>query len=318
MALAENTRLPVVCLYGPTAAGKTAVAVELVQRLPVEIVSVDSALVYQGMDIGTAKPEPDVLAMAPHRLIDICDPRDSYSVARFCEDALAAIADIHSVGRIPLLVGGTMLYFRALLDGLSPLPPSDPEVRRALENELEQSGLGVLHARLSEIDPVAAARIHPNDPQRVLRALEVFRLAKVPISRLQTRKMDTLHDHFNVLRIGLFPQERSSLHTQIVRRFKVMLEQGFLDEVRELMELEGMNADLSSMRCVGYRQAWGYLTATTSYDEMVEKAVVATRQLAKRQITWIRSTGADELFDPYQQPMEAIAASVEEVIGKYC
>lgn len=279
---------PAVFLAGPTASGKTALAVELVKTGRFEIISVDSALVYRGMDIGTAKPDHDTLKLAPHRLIDICDPRDAYSAARFREDALVAMQQITSVGRIPLLVGGTMLYFRALQFGLSDLPESDPRVRADLESTLRLEGVETLHARLAGVDPEIAGRIHPNDPQRILRALEVYSITGTPLSQLQRSDGRQVLD-YRLYKFVLAPEDRAVLHERIRQRFMKMLALGFEDEVRSLMALPGMHADLPSMRSVGYRQMLLYLAGSYQREEMIERGIIATRQLAKRQYTWIRA-----------------------------
>jgi tRNA dimethylallyltransferase len=292
-----------ILLMGPTASGKTDLAVELVARLPCDIVSVDSALVYRGMDIGTAKPDAATLAQAPHRLIDICDPAEAYSAARFRADALREMAQISAAGRVPLLVGGTMLYFRALQQGLAEMPEADPELRARLEDELQRHGLAALHARLARIDPVAAARIHPNDPQRTLRALEVWELTGEPLSRLQAvAARDALP--YRLVKLARAPREREVLRTRIARRFTQMLEQGFEAEVQRLLERGDLSPELPSMRSVGYRQMLEYLSGAYDHASMVEKAVNATRQLAKRQMTWLRSeTGLTWLFDD-EHPLE--------------
>ncbi len=283
---------------GPTASGKTALAVALVEALPVEIVSVDSALVYRGMDIGTAKPDAATLARAPHRLIDICAPDEAYSAARFREDALAEIEAIHAAGRVPLLVGGTMLYFRALLDGLSPLPTADPAIRATLEAEARTHGWVYLHRRLAAVDPVAAARIHPNDPQRLQRALEVWMLTGRPISELQRVREGGLRSRFRVASVALVPRDRAVLHERIARRFDAMLAAGFVDEVASLRASGRLSLELPSMKSVGYRQVWQYLEGRLDYAGMREKGIVATRQLAKRQLTWLRGETALERIDP--------------------
>ena len=284
-------------LMGPTASGKTGVAVELVQQLPLEIISVDSALVYRGMDIGTAKPDADTLRIAPHRLIDIRDPAQSYSAAEFRADALRAMEDIRQQGRVPVLTGGTTLYFRALEQGLSALPGADPEVRAALEAQARDSGWAAMHARLAEVDPDAAARIHPNDPQRIQRALEVYALTGSTLSQLHAAGREAAPgDRF--LKIILAPQDRALLHVRIRQRFEQMLEQGFLDEVRALRARGDLHAELPSMRAVGYRQAWDYLDGKLSGEEWVERAVIATRQFAKRQMTWLRSETNSHWVDP--------------------
>ncbi len=283
--LPEKTAL---CLMGPTASGKTDLALELVQALPCDIISVDSALVYRGMDIGTAKPAPDILKAAPHRLIDICDPTQSYSAARFREDALREMETIFANGRTPLLVGGTMLYYRALQYGLSKLPEADPAVRTALEAEADSLGWAQMHQRLAQIDPAAAARIHPNDPQRIQRALEVFELTGQTLTELQNQNGEPQLP-YRLIKLARAPKERAVLHQRITRRFHQMLELGFEDEVRGLLAQEGITPDLPSMRSVGYRQMLAYLTGNLSHQQMVERGIIATRQLAKRQLTWLRS-----------------------------
>ncbi|WP_321409140.1 tRNA (adenosine(37)-N6)-dimethylallyltransferase MiaA [Tolumonas auensis] len=272
---------------GPTASGKTALAIELVKRLPCDIISVDSALIYRGMDIGTAKPTAEELAQAPHRLLDIRDPFQTYSAADFRQDALREIEAIVAQGRIPLLVGGTMLYYKALLEGLSPLPAADPVIRQAIEAEASLSGWEALHAQLQSIDPVAAARIHPNDPQRLSRALEVYRISGQTLTELTQTKGEQLP--YRTLQFAIAPTDRELLRQRIAERFHLMLSQGFEQEVRALYERGDLNADLPSIRCVGYRQMWEYLDGQISYDEMVYRGIVATCQLAKRQMTWLRS-----------------------------
>lgn len=278
---------PAIFLMGPTASGKTDLAVELVRRLPCSIISVDSALVYREMDIGTAKPGPELLAEAPHRLIDILDPAESYSAARFRSDALREMEAIRASGRIPLLVGGTMLYFRALAAGLSDLPAADPAVRARLEAELAAGGLAALHARLARVDPESARRIHPNDPQRIQRALEVWELTGRPLSALWAEHAATKPGMEAVL-IALAPARRAVLHERIERRFHAMLAAGFVDEVERLRRRGDLHPGLPSMRSVGYRQVWSYLEGQIGHGEMVERGIAATRQLAKRQITWLR------------------------------
>ena len=273
---------------GPTASGKTELAVELVRRLPMEIISVDSALVYRGMDIGTAKPSPAVRAEAPHRLIDICDPEQPYSAAQFRDDALKAMAEITAAGRIPLLVGGTMLYFRALSQGLSPLPAADPTVRRRLEEEAAECGWRALHERLAEVDPEAAARINANDPQRIQRALEVYELTGVVLSEL-TRRGERAPLPYRLVKLAVAPQERSVLHERIARRFEAMINEGLVEEVRRLRARPGLHRDLPAVRAVGYRQVWDYLEGRCDYEQMIKNGIVATRRLAKRQLTWLRS-----------------------------
>lgn len=294
----HRNKQPLFCLMGPTASGKTELAVALVEALPVEIVSVDSALVYRGMDIGTAKPDAALLKRAPHRLIDICDPDEVYSAARFRDDALRHIDDIHRAGRVPLLVGGTMLYFRALLEGLSELPPADPAIRRQLEAEASVQGWEGLHRRLQEVDPEAATRIHPNDPQRLQRALEVWLLTGKPISALQKVRNDALTSRFRVASVALMPQDRAVLHQRIEKRFDQMLASGFVDEVKRLRASGKLSLEVPSMKSVGYRQVWQYLDGEFGFDEMRDKCIVATRQLAKRQLTWLRGSNELERIDP--------------------
>lgn len=273
-------------LMGPTASGKSALAMELVQRLPCDIISVDSALVYRGMDIGTAKPTAAELALAPHRLIDLLDPSQAYSAADFCRDALREMAAITAAGRIPLLVGGTMLYYKALLDGLSPLPEADPQIRAQIEAEAQALGWAVLHQQLLQIDPVAGARIHPNDPQRLSRALEVFRITGKTMTELTQQAGCELP--YRTLQYAIAPTDRALLRQRIAERFDAMLEQGFEAEVRQLFERGDLSPDLPSIRCVGYRQMWDYLAGVIDYEEMRYRGTVATNQLAKRQLTWLR------------------------------
>jgi tRNA dimethylallyltransferase len=286
---------------GPTASGKTAVAVDLVQRFPLEIISVDSALVYRGMDIGTAKPDAALLRLAPHRLIDIRDPAEPYSAAGFRRDALVAMADIRAQGRIPLLVGGTFLYFRALQQGLSEMPAADPGLRAQLEAEVRAGGLPQLHARLAQVDPEAAARIQPTDPQRIQRALEVYEATGRPLSAWHAQGRAG-NFPWRVLRLVLLPADRDVLHARIEARFRAMLAAGFVDEVRGLYARDYLHGELPAMRAVGYRQAWAWLAGETGFDEMVERAIIATRQYAKRQLTWLRAETDIECFPAEQEP----------------
>lgn len=273
-------------LMGPTASGKSALAMELVQRLPCDIISVDSALVYRSMDIGTAKPTAAELAVAPHRLIDLLDPTQAYSAADFCRDALREMAAITAAGRIPLLVGGTMLYYKALLEGLSPLPEADPQIRSQIEAEAQDVGWAALHQQLLQLDPVAGARIHPNDPQRLSRALEVFRITGKTLTELTQQQGSGLP--YRTLQYAIAPSDRAMLRQRIAERFDAMLAQGFEAEVRQLFERGDLTPDLPSIRCVGYRQMWDYLAGVIDYEEMRYRGTVATNQLAKRQLTWLR------------------------------
>lgn len=273
---------------GATACGKTALSFSLADGLNAEIISVDSALVYRGMDIGTAKPSIDEQTTVPHHLIDVCDPWDSYSAARFCKDALAAIDDIHSRGRRALLVGGTMLYFKALEEGLAVLPDADVDVRNALLEQAQANGWSSLHEELQQVDPTAAARIHPNDVQRLQRALEVYRLTGVAMSELQTNTQSLLTQP--PIKFALVPDNRAWLHARIAQRFKGMIDDGFMHEMQTLRQDQRIHAQLPAMRSVGYRQAWEYLDSASVDDpEWTDKAVAATRQLAKRQLTWLRA-----------------------------
>ena len=284
-----ETLPPAVCLMGPTASGKTDLAVALVETLPMDIISVDSVMVYRGMDIGSAKPDAGTLARAPHRLIDICDPAEPYSAARFRDDALREMAEITAQGRIPLLVGGTMLYFRALLNGLSTLPSADADIRTRLEAEAEADGWASLHRRLMEVDPEAAARIHPNDPQRLQRALEVYELTGTPLSELQRSQQVDQPLPYRIIKLAVAPADRTILHERIARRYELMLQNGLIDEVEALRQRGDLHQDMPALRAVGYRQVWEYLSGSLNYTEMVERGIIATRQLAKRQFTWLRS-----------------------------
>ena len=286
-------------VLGPTAGGKTGLALRLAQRFPLEIISLDSALVYRGMDIGTAKPTAEELASVPHHLIDIISPLQSYSAAEFAADCLRLCGEISARGRMPLIVGGTMMYFHALVNGLNDLPQADAGVRAQLQAQKAEQGIEGLYRRLCEVDAATAARLKPGDSQRIERALEVFLLTGRPLSdhlAVQTAYRVPLRLHTLVL----FPQRRELLHEAIARRFRLMLEQEFLVEVGRLKaEYPSLTAEHNSMRCVGYRQAWDYLDGACAYDAFVDAGIAATRQLAKRQLTWLRKTEADTLLDPY-------------------
>ena len=298
-------------LMGPTASGKTDLAIQLRQHLPVEVISVDSALIYRGMDIGTAKPSKAELALAPHRLIDICDPAESYSAANFRTDALREMQEISAQGKIPLLVGGTMLYYKALLEGLSPLPSADEKVRSEIEAKAALIGWGGLHQELSKIDPISAQRINPNDSQRINRALEVFYLTGKTLTELTAQKGEALP--YDILQFAIAPEQREVLHLRIEQRFHKMIELGFQQEVEKLYRRPDLNENLPSIRCVGYRQMWEYLRGDYDHDEMVFRGICATRQLAKRQITWLRGwTSPIQWLDSLQpaQALEKVLTSV--------
>ncbi|MGI3744413.1 MAG: tRNA (adenosine(37)-N6)-dimethylallyltransferase MiaA [Janthinobacterium lividum] len=289
---------PAIFLMGPTAAGKTDFAIELTKVLPCELISVDSALVYRGMDIGTAKPSKALLDAYPHRLIDILDPSQSYSAADFRTDTLKAMAEITARGKIPLLVGGTMLYFKALLEGLADMPAADAEVRAQIEAQAASQGWQALHDELASIDPVSAARIHPNDPQRLVRALEVFRVSGMSMTAhreqqsAQSAQASASGRHqlpYTVANLAIAPTDRKVLHDRIAVRFRQMLDEGFVEEVVALRSRGDLHSNLPSIRAVGYRQVWDHLDGKLTRDEMQERGIIATRQLAKRQFTWLRS-----------------------------
>jgi tRNA dimethylallyltransferase len=287
-------------LMGPTAAGKTDAAIALHETLGHELISVDSAMVYRGMDIGSAKPSAAELARAPHRLIDLRDPADPYSAADFREDALREMRQISAAGKVPLLVGGTMLYFKRLVEGVANLPAADPLIRERLAAMQAEQGLAALHRELASVDPVSAARIHPNDPQRLMRALEVFHASGRPMSELWAEQEAETFP-WRVLSIALSPLDRSVLHRRIAQRFDAMLDEGLIDEVAALKKRKEIHAGLPSMKSVGYRQVWEYLDGEYDRDELVSRGVIATRQLAKRQLTWLRSWSALRWIDT-QQP----------------
>ena len=278
---------PVICLMGPTASGKTALALALCDALPCDIISVDSALIYRDMDIGTAKPTDTELAKYPHRLINLRDATQSYSAADFCRDALIEIDLIRANNRIPLLVGGTMMYFKSLIEGISPLPAADSDIRQIIEAEAEQIGWQAMHEKLQEVDDVSAKRIHPNDPQRITRALEVFRLTGSSLTQLTEIKGAKLGG--DILQFAITPKERSTLHARIEQRYQQMIAQGFEQEVIKLKARGDLHENLPSIRCVGYRQMWQYLNGEFDHKEMIFRGVCASRQLAKRQLTWLRS-----------------------------
>lgn len=298
-------------LMGPTASGKTDLAIALRQQLPVEVISVDSALIYKGMDIGTAKPTPAELALAPHRLIDILDPKESYSAMNFREDALKEMAEISASGRIPLLVGGTMLYYKALLEGLSPLPSADPIIRAEIEEKAAKIGWAGMHQELLAIDPVAGARINPNDSQRINRALEVFYITGKTITEMTAEKGEALP--YRLLQFAIAPQDRAILHERIALRFQKMMDLGFEEEVKRLFLREDLHIDLPSIRCVGYRQMWEYLQGDISLDEAIYKGICATRQLAKRQITWLRGWKDEIIWLDSLNPEQAKLTMIDKI-----
>ena len=298
-------------LMGPTASGKTDLAIALRQQLPVEVISVDSALIYKGKDIGTAKPTPAELALAPHRLIDILDPKESYSAMNFREDALKEMAEISASGRIPLLVGGTMLYYKALLEGLSPLPSADPIIRAEIEEKAAKIGWAGMHQELLAIDPVAGARINPNDSQRINRALEVFYITGKTITEMTAEKGEALP--YRLLQFAIAPQDRAILHERIALRFQKMMDLGFEEEVKRLFLREDLHIDLPSIRCVGYRQMWEYLQGDISLDEAIYKGICATRQLAKRQITWLRGWKDEIIWLDSLNPEQAKLTMIDKI-----
>ncbi len=286
----------ILCILGPTASGKTQLALNLAEHAAIEIISVDSAMVYRGLDIGTAKPELSLLKKIPHHLIDICDPSEVYSAGRFCEEVVVLIQAIQARQKIPILVGGTMLYFRALQAGLSDLPHADPLIRQKIEEEANELGWAILHARLQKIDPIAAERIKPNDAQRIQRALELYEQTGKSITTLHAqRNKQHSHSFSNVI---LMPPDRAKLHQKIAERFDQMLEQGLIAEVERLYQRSDLHPDLPALRAVGYRQIWRYLSGEINSVKMREQAIAATRQLAKRQLTWLRQWDAKEYYSP--------------------
>ena len=305
-------------LAGPTASGKTAAALALAQRVPLEIISVDSALVYRGMDIGTAKPSAQELALVPHHLINIRDPLQAYSAAEFVRDARNLIADIQSRGKLPLLVGGTMLYIKALMEGIDDMPGADPVLRRQIEEEAAQQGWPALHAQLLRVDPVTAQRLSPNDSQRIQRALEVFRATGQTLSSFHASKKGALQGTSpnELTLISLEPDDRACLHARIAQRFEAMLAQGLIDEVRALRARSDLHLNLPSMRCVGYRQTWEALDGVFPMSELAERGIAATRQLAKRQITWLRSMPQRQVIACDQdQAVDRVVTSVEQQLA---
>ncbi|WP_257265641.1 tRNA (adenosine(37)-N6)-dimethylallyltransferase MiaA [Endozoicomonas sp. ONNA2] len=305
----ENRLAPAVFLMGPTASGKTDLAVALSKQLPFEIISVDSALIYRGMNIGTAKPEHEILTEFPHHLIDILDPAESYSAADFRRDALALMADITDRGRIPLLVGGTMMYFKVLRDGMATMPSADAGIRQQLLDSAQTQGWAFLHQQLSEVDPEAALRIKPSDTQRLQRALEVYELTGKPLSQWH-REQKEQSLPYDIVSMAIAPNDRTLLHERIALRFRMMLESGFLEETTRLYQRGDLNVSMPSVRSVGYRQAWSYLAGELNYDDMVKKSIIATRQLAKRQLTWLRSWPDIHWLDTFSNNLTGDALKV--------
>jgi len=314
----QNSERPLaICLLGPTAAGKTALAIELVKRFPCEIVNVDSAQIYRDMNIGTGKPDSATLVLAPHRLLDFLDPSEAYSASRFRSDALREMADIHNNGRIPLLVGGTMLYFKALRDGLAVMPAADPAIRQQISELAQAKGWAHVHAQLQQVDPESALRIHPNDPQRLQRALEIF--LHSGRSMTQWHRESNAHplsagNPFALHFVSIQPHSRSVLHDRIAARFKQMLDDGLVQEVQRLRARGDLDLSMPSMRAVGYRQVWQYIAGELSFDAMVEQGIIATRQLAKRQMTWLRSWDNLHDFDSENpETLELVLKFVDQI-----
>lgn len=311
---AKQGRSALIAVMGPTACGKTALAIELAKALDGEIISVDSALVYKGMDIGTAKPNAHEMAQAKHHLIDVCDPCEPYSASQFATDAKRLINEIQARGKRVILAGGTMLYFKALLDGMANMPSSDAALRAQLNEQLNTLGAEVLHERLQKIDPASATRIHPNDPQRLLRALEVHALTGQTLSEfhaMQSEQQTEQSSVYDVMKIGLIPSCRETHRKLVAKRFEFMLEAGFLKEAEALFKREDLHLDLPAIRSVGYRQAWLYFQGEYSFDEMSERAIIATRQLAKRQMTWLRKEPNLNTFDGLKDNTHAVLAQLK-------
>jgi tRNA dimethylallyltransferase len=309
----DNTLPPAIFIMGPTASGKTDLAVELINHFPIEIISVDSALIYKDMDIGTAKPDKITLEKAPHRLIDFLDPSQTYSAADFRRDALCEMQQITDNGNIPVLVGGTMLYYRALENDLAKLPSANPEIRKKLNQQAAKEGWNSLHRKLESIDPDSAARIHPNDSQRIQRALEVYEITgKILTTLHKTAKHDALP--YRLLKIALIPDNREWLRERVALRFEQMIKDGFMDEIQQLFDRRNLNPDLPSMRCVGYRQAWSYLNENIDFKEMKKRVIVATCQLAKRQMTWLRSEREVSRYDAQQYDLSSIIGEIKHFL----
>jgi len=300
---------PAILMMGPTASGKTAVALQLAATLPCEIISVDSAQVYRDMDIGTAKPDADTLARAPHHLINLIEPHESYSAARFRDDALALMREITERGNIPLLVGGTMLYFKSLVEGLNDLPEADSTIRLIIETMADEEGWPAVHEKLRKVDPETAARLEPNDSQRVQRALEIYYITGRSMTDL-LKKPKYVYFPYTPIRISLVPGDRAALHDRIAQRFDAMLSAGLVEELRRLRDDYALEPDMPSMRCVGYRQAWDHMTGKISRDELREQGIAATRQLAKRQLTWLRAMDDVTEFD-------CLAENVGDLVLEY-
>lgn len=301
---------PAIFIMGPTASGKTNLAVELINHFPIEIISVDSALIYKEMNIGTAKPDKATLEKAPHRLIDFLDPSQAYSAADFRRDALREMQQITDSGKLPVLVGGTMLYYRALENDLAKLPSANPDIRKKIDQQAKEHGWNNLHERLKEVDPASATRIHPNDSQRIQRALEVYEITGKNLTTLhKAAKHSALP--YRLLKIALVPDNREWLRARAALRFDQMIEDGFMDEIQRLFDRRDLNPDLPSMRCVGYRQAWSYLNGNIDFNEMKKRAIVATRQLAKRQMTWLRSEREVSRYDAQLYDLSSIIGEIE-------